>query len=306
MQSHLYPFLAELVAQKQLSQHTVDNYRRDIEDFFTWYAQSELPTVDTRCVQYFVAHLSNKKLAASSIARKLSSLRQYFDFLMSCDVMNNNPAQQVKGPKKEQTLPKAIAVDDINQLLDHPEKLFDMSNPLHIRNYAIIELLYSTGLRVSELAAMNREDIDLANTQIYVMGKGNKERYVLIGNKAISAIKLWLNARHELTNEKHLTSAVWLNNRGKRLSIRSIQLELKKIGQQFNINWDLHPHMLRHTFASHVLQSSGDLRAVQEMLGHSDISSTQIYTHLDFQHLSKIYDKAHPRAKRGNKGKTSD
>lgn len=297
MKAHLYPFLAQLAAEKQLSQHTVANYQRDIKAFLAWYAQSELAAVDTRAIQYFVAHLNHQKLAASSIARKLSALRQYFDFLVDNAVLADNPAKQLKAPKKAQTLPKALAVDDINQLLDHPEKFMDMSNPLHVRNYAIIELLYSTGLRVAELAAIDINSLDLANGQIYVIGKGNKGRFVLLGRKAIAAIKQWLAVRHELSNEKHPTAAIWLNQRGKRLSVRGIQLQLKQLGQQFDINLNLHPHMLRHTFASHVLQSSGDLRAVQEMLGHSDVSSTQIYTHLDFQHLARAYDKAHPRAK---------
>lgn len=296
MNNYVVAFLAQLTAEKQLSEHTVKNYQRDIKDFLLWHEQSELTAIDTRAIQYFIAYLTNKKMAASSIARKLSALRQFFDFLINQQVMQDNPAKQIKGPKKAQTLPKALAVDDINQLLDQPEKIFDMNNPLHVRNYAMMELLYSTGLRVSELAAINIESMDLASGQIYVIGKGNKGRLVLLGKKAITAIKLWLKIRQELANDKFPTTAVWLNQRGKRLSIRGIQLQLKQLGQRFNINLNLHPHMLRHTFASHVLQSSGNLRAVQEMLGHSDIASTQIYTHLDFQHLSRVYDKAHPRA----------
>lgn len=303
MNNYVVAFLAQLTAEKQLSEHTVKNYQRDIKDFFLWHEQSELAAIDTRAIQYFIAYLTNKKMAASSIARKLSALRQFFDFLITQQAMQDNPAKQIKGPKKAQTLPKALAVDDINQLLDTPEQIFDMSNPLHVRNYAMMELLYSTGLRVSELAAINIESLDLAGGQIYVVGKGNKGRFVLLGKKAITAIKLWLKIRQELANDKFPTTAVWLNQRGKRLSIRGIQLQLKQLGQRFNSNLSLHPHMLRHTFASHVLQSSGNLRAVQEMLGHSDITSTQIYTHLDFQHLSSVYDKAHPRAKRSTPNK---
>lgn len=298
MHRHVMPFLAQLIAEKHLSEHTVTNYRRDIEGFLSWYAQSELPEVDIRTMQYFIAHLSRQKMSPASIARKLSALRQYFNFLMELGIFTDNPAKLVKAPKKEKTLPKALAIDDINPWLDQPEKWFDLSNPLDIRDYAIIELLYSTGLRVAELAGLDVNDIDFANGQVYVIGKGNKARMVMIGRKAKTALKNWLLARHSLQDETVPETALFLNHRGKRLSVRGIQYQLKKFGQQVDTNLNLHPHMLRHSFASHLLQSSGDLRAVQEMLGHSDISSTQIYTHLDFQHLTAVYDEAHPRAKK--------
>ncbi|PIE46003.1 MAG: tyrosine recombinase XerC [Gammaproteobacteria bacterium] len=301
MQSKLFIYLAQLIAEKQLSEHTVRSYRKDIEDFFYWYAQSEQHRIDHRSMQYFIAYLNRKKMAPSSIARKLSALRQYFDFLIEQGVLQNNPAKGIKPPKRAKVLPKALSVDDINQLLDHPEQFFDLHNPLQQRDYAMLELLYSTGLRVAELASLDTHDIDLSNGQATVIGKGNKERIVLIGSKAQRALKQWLRMRSKVTNEKHFTNALFLNQRGKRLSVRGIQQHIKQIGQRFDLNLNLHPHMLRHSFASHVLQSSGDLRAVQEMLGHSDISSTQIYTHLDFQHLARVYDETHPRAKKNNK-----
>ena len=187
--------------------------------------------------------------------------------------------------------------------MDNPADYFNLSNPLQQRDYAIIELLYSTGIRVAELASLNVVDIHFQSGQTTVLGKGNKERQIHIGSKAISAIKQWLFVREALLKDagNMRTNALFLNKNGKRLSIRGIQYQIKALGKRFNINLDLHPHMMRHSFGSHLLQSGADLRAVQELLGHSDISSTQIYTHLDFQHLAKIYDQAHPRAKRNKK-----
>lgn len=298
MQSHLNHFLQQLTTQRQLSTHTVSNYQRDIQHFLHWFSAAELPTLESRTIQYYIAHLHRQSLAASSIARKLSAIRQYFDYLVEKKQLTDNPANQVKAPKQPKVLPKALPVDELNQLLDNPNNYFDLSNPLQIRDYAIIELLYSAGIRVAELASLNIHDIDLNSGQAVVLGKGNKERLIHIGNKAQSAVKQWLQARSHCTNPKYNTNALFLNKDGKRLSIRGIQYQLKALGKRFNVNLNLHPHMLRHSFGSHLLQSGADLRAVQELLGHSDISSTQIYTHLDFQHLSQVYDQAHPRAKR--------
>lgn len=300
-QAYLSDFLQQLLAQRQLSIHTQNNYQRDIVVFFTWYNHyAETTVLDNRCVQHFVGYLNRQKKASATIARNLSAIRQYFDFLVEAQIITDNPAALVKAPKKAKILPKALAVDDINQLLDHPDKYFDLSNPLQLRDYAILELLYSTGVRVAELASLNVSDLDLTSGQAVVLGKGNKERLIHIGDKATQALRQWLSIRHELLNPKNpqVSPALFLNQRGLRLSIRGIQYQLTSLGKRFNLNLNLHPHMMRHSFGSHLLQSGADLRAVQEMLGHSDISSTQIYTHLDFQHLAQAYDKAHPRAKR--------
>ncbi len=304
MHPQLAQFIKQLTAERQVSQHTASNYQRDIEAFFHWFSTSELPTLERRSVQRYVAYLSRRKKAPTTIARQLSALRQYFDFLVACKTLTDNPAAGIKAPKKAQQLPKAIAVDDLNQLLDHPEALFDFSNPLDIRDYAMLELLYSAGIRVAELASIDLNDIDFHAAKASVIGKGNKQRQIFLGAKAIAALKRWLPARSQLLHQgdddetRPVETALWLNRYGKRLSIRGIQYQVKAIGKRFNTNLDLHPHQLRHSFASHLLQSGADLRAVQELLGHSDISSTQIYTQLDFQHLAKVYDQAHPRAKK--------
>ncbi len=305
------PFIETLQAQRQLSVHTLTNYRRDIDTFFAWYQDNgENMAIDRRCIQHFVGFMNRQKKSPATIARRLSALRQYFDFLIAERRIGHNPATDVKAPKKAKVLPKALPVDDINELLDNADKYFDFSQPLQVRDYAMIELLYASGIRVAELASLNVGDIDLSTGQATVLGKGNKERLIHIGSKAINALKIWLSVRNDLLMKQQGNTdeaigirtgemPLFINRYGKRLSIRGIQYQLKDLGKRFNLNLNLHPHMMRHSFGSHLLQSGADLRSVQEMLGHSDISSTQIYTHLDFQHLASIYDKAHPRAKRG-------
>ncbi len=310
MQQHVERFIEQLQAQRQLSEHTVCNYRRDILIFFTWYQDNkEGMSIDRRCIQHFVAYMTGQKKAPATIARRLSALRQYFAFLLAEKIIAHNPAVDVKAPKKAKVLPKALPVDDINELLNHPDKYFDFKQAAHVRDYAIVELLYASGVRVAELASLNVGDIDLSGGQAVVLGKGNKERLIHIGNKAVIALKQWLAVRndwllrHQQKSYSEMTAAagempLFINRYGRRLSVRGIQYQIKALGKRFNLNLNLHPHMLRHSFGSHLLQSGADLRSVQDMLGHSDISSTQIYTHLDFQHLASVYDKAHPRAKR--------
>lgn len=324
MKSQLPNFLTQLAAEQQASAHTVSNYRRDINGFFAWYEGAELPVVNARTVQHYIGYLGRKKQAPTTIARKLSALRRFFAYLVETGTLSDNPAQGIKAPKKPKMLPKALPVDDINQLLDSPERYFDLSNPLQLRDYAIMELLYSAGIRVAELASLNVRDLDFSNGQATVIGKGNKQRRIHLGSKAITAVKAWLSVRDSLIKPTEDTDAenadiensnadnppcpapppqipeqaLFLNKSGKRLSIRGIQYQINALGKRFNVNLNLHPHMMRHSFGSHLLQSGADLRAVQELLGHSDIASTQIYTHLDFQHLAGVYDKTHPRAKR--------
>lgn len=322
MQQYLSAFIDQLRVQRQLSVHTLSNYQRDITTFFAWYQDNgeNLP-IDRRCIQHFVGYSTRQKHSPATIARRLSALRQYFAYLLAENHIDSNPAADVKAPKKTKLLPKALPVDDINALLDQAEKYFDFSQPLQVRDYAIVELLYASGLRVAELAALNVGDIDLHNGQAIVLGKGNKERLIYIGKRAVDALRQWLLARNDWlmkqkqsqtnkSNKKHNVGAasampLFINRYGSRLSVRGIQYQIKALGKRFDLNLNLHPHMMRHSFGSHLLQSGADLRAVQEMLGHSDISSTQIYTHLDFQHLAAAYDKAHPRAKRGGRSRTS-
>ncbi len=304
---HVSRFIEQL-AVRQVSKHTVASYRRDIVTFFTWYKNyGESMPIDRRCIQLFVGHENRQKKSPATIARRLSALRRYFDFLIENQLIVSNPASDVKAPKKAKVLPKALPVDDINQLLDAPEQYFDLTKPLQVRDYAMMEVLYSTGIRVAELASLNIGDINFHSGQATVLGKGNKERLIHIGTKARSALQQWIAVRNQLIKTpsdnvgvENAEKALFLNKNGKRLSIRGIQYQIKALGLRFNLNLNLHPHMMRHSFGSHLLQSGADLRSVQELLGHSDISSTQIYTHLDFQHLAEVYDNAHPRAKRQN------
>ena len=241
----------------------------------------------------FVNSERRRGLSPRSIQRLLSSCRTFFEFLLTEGHIQLSPAQNISSPKLAQLLPKAMDADLVQRLLD-----FKPKGMIEIRDKALAELLYSSGLRLSEVCQLEVQDLDLKERTCRVLGKGNKTRIVPVGKKAIQAIRDWMIYRSELKASKETsTHAIFLNNKGNRISARSIQLRLEKLCLQRGIP-GINPHMLRHSFASHVLESSGDLRAVQEMLGHSDIGTTQIYTKLDFQHLSKVYDKAHPRAKK--------
>ncbi len=261
--ARLPDFIQRLQAERQASPHTVSNYHRDISAFFHWFAGAELPAVNQRAVQHYVAYLSRQKKAPASIARNISALRQYFYFLIEKKQLGHNPADGVKSPKAAKLLPKAVGVDDLNQLLDNPEAIFDFTQALQVRDYAMMEVLYSAGIRVAELAAMNVSDINLTDASASVIGKGNKQRHIFLGQKAIAALKQWLAVRDSLlqSNDDETTPpclALWLNKHGKRLSIRGIQYQLKALGQRFNANLNLHPHRLRHSFGSHLLQSGAD------------------------------------------------
>ncbi|MEN2829491.1 Tyrosine recombinase XerC [Mannheimia haemolytica] len=229
-------------------------------------------------------------LSAKSIGLRLVALRQWFVYLIKIGRMSANPTLGVKSPKVGKHLPKNIDAEQVGQLL-----AIESDEPSDIRDIAMMELMYSSGLRLSELQGLDLGDMDLSAREVRVQGKGSKERIVPIGSQALKALNRWLEMRLQF---KPQDNAVFLNKRGGRLSHRSIQLAMKKWGERQGLESHLHPHKLRHSFATHMLEASGDLRAVQELLGHSSLSTTQIYTHLDFQHLAKIYDSAHPRARR--------
>ena len=277
-----------------MSGHTVSNYQRDLKrcaNFMLGQALTQWPSFKTKHVRQFVAQLNREQLSARSIQRHLSSIRSFFRYLIREGIVSDNPAQAVQAPKAQKRLPSTLDVDQISGLLDH----VNQNTFIGCRDRAIMELFYSSGLRLAELAGLNCRDVDLADQLVYVTGKGDKNRVVPVGGKAISAIKVWLQCRdeHRLFNEV----ALFVSKRGGRLGVRSIQQRLRHWGKQQGISDRVHPHRLRHAFASHMLEASGDLRAVQELLGHADISTTQVYTHVDFQHLAKVYDAAHPRAK---------
>lgn len=297
-------YLAFLSTQRKLSPHTVAAYRRDLLELGRLVGHQAWPGVTHAELRRLTSTLHARGLNPRSIARKLSAWRGFFDWLSHQTTLAANPVEGLRAPKRRPTLPKALSVDDAVRLVASPAKLQAEPSHVDLCNRAMFELLYSSGLRVSELAGLNlhytKTDqpalgwVDLDGHEVIVTGKGNKMRKVPVGGAALDALAAWLAVRPAPADG---CAALFLSTRGTRISPRVLQLRLKQHAQAVGIPANVHPHMLRHSFASHLLQSSGDLRAVQEMLGHSSITSTQVYTALDFQHLALVYDKAHPRAK---------
>ena len=281
-------FLRHLAVERRASKHTQDAYRRDLQRFVE--VVGDLASADVRGhhVRAFASRLHALGLSPRSIARQLSSARGLFAYLVRRGELGANPANGIRAPKQRERLPHALDVDQTAQLF-----VGDAKTPVELRDRAMLELLYGCGLRLAELVAIDVRDLDLSGGLVTVTGKGSKTRLVPLGGPAQDAIRAWLKTRPDAAADAPL-----FTGRGEaRISSRSVQLRVKKLAVQASANDGVHPHMLRHSFASHLLQSSGDLRAVQELLGHADISTTQIYTHLDFQHLAKVYDAAHPRAR---------
>lgn len=289
MDADVERFLTHLVVERRASDHTVAAYRRDLTRFVG--IAGEIPTASIRShhVQQFAATLHARGLSPRTIARHLSSVRSFFNYLVRHREVGANPASGVRAPKQRERLPKTLDPDQTAQLFSERAE-----SAIEVRDRAMLELLYGSGIRLAELLDIDIRDLDLANGFVTVTGKGRKTRVVPIGKAALDAIEAWLAKRPEASGREPL-----FTSRGRaRMSARNVQLRLKKIAARTTGNDGVHPHLLRHSFASHLLESSGDLRAVQELLGHADISTTQIYTHLDFQHLAKVYDAAHPRARR--------
>ena len=309
-------FIEYLVSVRRLSSHTVAAYQADLNHFCQHCETSNrqtLNSIDGEWIRQYTARLHRQGLAPKSIQRKLSCIRSFFNFTnQHIDGQSlagdHNPADGIRAPKANKKLPVTMDVDQVKGLLDNalirPAKAVatknnaDADSKLAIRDKAIMETFYAAGLRLAELASLNVHDIDLSQAQslITVTGKGNKQRIMPLGKAAIDAIKHWLTERMSMAIAEE--PALFVSTRGTRLSHRAIQQRLKVATQHLEHQQNLHPHMLRHSFASHMLESSGDLRAVQELLGHANLSTTQIYTHLDFQHLASVYDDAHPRAQR--------
>ena len=280
--------------ERRLSDNTLSAYARDLSVLENWrqahdyHEWSQFSAADIRDI---AATAYRRGQAASSIQRLLSSIRNFFKFLVREDILESNPAQDVTAPKKPRRLPRVLDVDEVSHLLN-----ISGNDVLSKRDRAILELFYSSGLRLAELAGLNLHDIDLADGSVRVTGKGNKQREVPVGRMAREALSSWLHARIELL--KGDTNAVFLSRQGKRLSGRSIQARINYLAKKLGLQQHVHPHMLRHSFASHMLESSGDLRSVQELLGHADIATTQIYTHLNFDLLARVYDETHPRSRK--------
>ncbi|MFV0477544.1 MAG: tyrosine recombinase XerC [Parahaliea sp.] len=292
-------FLAYLRDVRRVSPHTIDNYRRDLNKLSDWCAKRnicEANAITGGDIRAWVGSLHRKGLAGSSIQRALSASRSYFEHLCRMQDMDHNPAVGIQAPRSTRKLPATLDVDQMAQFLDNDTG--SNSEPLVLRDQAMAELFYSSGLRLAELVAANTTDIDRTSGLITVTGKGNKTRTLPVGKMALAAIARWLTVRSPTPADNTGAAPLFTSNRGQRISVRSVQARLQELARQRGLPRHVHPHMLRHSFASHILESSGDLRAVQELLGHANISTTQIYTHLDFQHLSKVYDKAHPRARK--------
>ncbi len=294
LDQHITEFLDYLRDQRRVSPHTLSNYQRDLKKLQSYCnenALTEWHVVRNNHIRSFIAKLRRNNLSPRSIQRTLSTIRSFYNYLQREELAKINPANDVSAPKQQRKLPGLLDVDQTAQLLN-----IKSNEPLDIRDSAMMELIYSSGLRISEMTNLDLINIDLKDQTVRVIGKGNKERIVPIGRYAVAALQTWLTTRQTMATENE--AALFTNNRGKRISQRMVQLRMKAWAIKQGLSNNLHPHMLRHSFASHLLESSGDLRAVQELLGHADISTTQIYTHVDFQHLAAVYDKAHPRAKK--------
>ena len=277
---------------KNLSENTSKSYERDLKKLHLFLSDlniSEYSQISAETCSAWVGSLYSQNNNPKSIQRHLSSAKGFFRFLKKNNLIESSPFELISAPKSSSTLPEVLSPEDVEQLLN-----FKPTNMIEIRDMAIVELMYSSGLRVSETANINISAFEENKTFLRVLGKGSKTRLVPMGRFAINAINNWLMEREKILNN---TDALFLNSKGTRLTVRSIQLRLKKMAVKQGLP-PIHPHMLRHSFATHMLESSGDLRTIQELLGHSSLSTTQIYTKLDYQHLAKIYDQAHPRAKK--------
>ena len=298
MERNVAAFIAYLKIERQLSHHTLSAYQRDLTQAIEYFAEQDIyswQNINMHQYRAYVARQHRRNLSGKTIQRQLSSLRRLYEYLIKENLVTNNPLQGIFAPKTGRKLPRAPDIEQLEHLLQNSSQE-NAQDPLQIRDRAMFELIYSSGLRLSELTGIDGVDIKLHDRQLRVLGKGNKERELPIGRKAIKALREWLKVRGHLAKADE--QALFVSRFGTRITQRGVQQRLEKMAIDQGLPVHLHPHMLRHAFASHLLESSGDLRAVQELLGHADISTTQIYTHLDFQHLAEVYDKAHPRARK--------
>ncbi|MGC4029095.1 MAG: tyrosine recombinase XerC [Steroidobacteraceae bacterium] len=288
-------FASHLATERRLSPHTATAYQRDLAQLAQWCEAQGLAAwsaVDHAHVRSFAARSHARGLGPRSIQRLLSSVRTFYEFLLREGLAAHNPAVGVQAPKTSRRLPHTVDVDQMHRLLESPAE-----DPLEERDLAMMELLYSSGLRLSELLGLDLGAVDFGDATVRVLGKGSKTRVVPVGSKALKALRSWISAtRPGLARPDE--PALFVGRNGHRLGARAVQLRLAALARRQGLPVKLHPHLFRHSFATHLLESSQDLRGVQELLGHADISTTQVYTHLDFQHLARVYDGAHPRARR--------
>lgn len=294
LQKPLERFYEYLRSEKGLSLHTQRNYKQQLETMAQHLRSmgvNDWTQVDAAWVRQLASKGMREGMKASSLATRLSCLRSFFDFLLLRGVLSANPAKGVSAPKKKRPLPKNLDVDEVGQLLDVTDE-----DPLSIRDRAMMELMYGAGLRLAEMVSINLKDVSLFSGELRVIGKGDKERKVPFSGMAKEWVKRWLKVRSSLANSDE--NALFVSKLGGRISHRNVQKRMAEWGQKQSVASHISPHKLRHSFATHMLESSNNLRAVQELLGHENISTTQIYTHLDFQHLAEVYDQAHPRARK--------
>lgn len=295
MMDDLTQYLAYLRYERALSPKTLETYRRILQRCATAFAGKDWCSLNRKALQDYLNQFARNGISTPTLNQHRAALRGFYGWLQNKYHLSVNPATGLNIPKKRtQPLPKALSPDLIQVLLTPPAA---DSSPYLIRDHAILELFYSTGLRLAELAALNTEDVQDKQKELIICGKGGYERMVFFGEKARQALDGWLAVRGQLI-KRAKDNALFLNKNGKRLSRRGIEWRLQVYSAEKLPGYHLHPHMLRHSFAGHMLQSSGDIRFVQELLGHRQLSTTQIYTHLDYQHLAKVYDKAHPRARK--------
>ncbi|PWK52796.1 tyrosine recombinase XerC [Pleionea mediterranea] len=295
IEHNLERYLAYIAVEKNLSEKTINSYAVTLQAFINFLSARNIDNskdVSVHTLRGYLAQLHKQGLKSKSIAQKMSSIRSFFSFLAQQKLIDINPAKGLRTPKIEKHLPKTLDVDEVSIFLDQIQAVDFISS----RDKAIMELFYSSGIRLSELQGLTLDDFDLNDAFIRVTGKGNKTRIAPIGQKAMASLKVWLTFRKLHATDDQ--TAMFITSSGNVLKQRSIQARLEYWGKQLALPARLHPHKLRHSCASHFLESSSDLRAVQELLGHADLSTTQIYTHLDFQHLANVYDSAHPRAKK--------
>ena len=294
MHERIEGFLTHLGSERRLSPLTVDGYRREMTGFLKWLGDEKVcdwREVDESRVRDFIARRHRQGAGAPTLQRSLSAIRSFYKYLLREGAATHNPGTGVSAPRGVRKLPDVMDVDQVSALLDMPS-----TSALDVRDRAMFELMYSSGLRLSETVSADIGDIDFNDALIRVTGKGSKQRVVPVGSVACQCLRSWLAYRAAWVSGDQ--SALFVSRRGTRLTARAIQARLARWARARGFDRPVHPHMLRHSFASHMLESSGDLRAVQELLGHADISTTQVYTHLDFQRLAEVYDQAHPRARR--------
>jgi len=286
MERYIEKYVRYLEIEKNASKHTMLNYRRDLDEFKKFLGETQIENVDYLTLRKFLSALREKNLKSRSISRKLSCLRSFFRFLNREGFLKNDPTQAVSSPKLERYLPIFLTEDEVTKLIESP----DAKELSGLRDRAILETFYSTGIRISELVGLNLENIDFFGAVVKVSGKGKKQRLVPIGDKALRAIRDYSEQR------KQQAPAAFLNKNGRRITDRGVRLVLDKYIQRTALRENISPHSLRHSFATHLLNRGADLRSVQELLGHANLSTTQIYTHLTTEKLKNVYDKAHPRA----------